>query len=114
MKGKYSSPLHKILPMVLCVLLFICTILPIIFADGYSSAAGGVTRGGGVGRLNEGLAADIAAAPQSGDLIYNSCGAAYSSKSKGQGWLSIVGVIAVIENRSKIKKRHRKRNQSMI
>lgn len=80
MRKKCSSALHKVLPVILCVLLFVCTIPLIAFADdlGFESG-GGSSRGGGVGRIHDGLSADISAAPRSGDLICNSCGAEYSS-----------------------------------
>lgn len=80
MKRKCSLSLHKVLPILLCVLLFICTIPPIAFADdaGFESG-GGSTRGGGVGRFREALSAADASAVRSGDLICNSCGAEYHS-----------------------------------
>lgn len=77
MKGKCSSVLHKILPAILCVLLFVCTVPPLTFAD--FESGGGSTRGGGTGRIHDGLRADVSSAPRTGDMICNSCGADYSS-----------------------------------
>lgn len=78
MKDKNSSALNKIIPIILCVLLFACFIPPAFFADDLS-IAGGSTRGGGVGRLHDALTAADESALRTGDLICNSCGSAYSS-----------------------------------
>ena len=41
MRKKCSSALHKVLPVILCVLLFVCTIPLIAFADDLGFESGG-------------------------------------------------------------------------
>ncbi len=59
-------------------LILILSFSAVVFADDYATGDGS-SRGGGVGRIRDGLVADISAAPRKGDLVCNSCGAEYSS-----------------------------------
>ncbi len=61
-------------------LILILSFSAAVFADDYATGDGS-SRGGDVGRIRDGLLADISAAPRKGDLVCNSCGTEYSSSS---------------------------------